>query len=670
MNCDAHSHLEDLNRPETQQYATTAHAQTLAQFEDARTQDMAQDMLAQIQNEKQIPFCQEHRARMYHIHQNADYPKGVYRVCTAASFRSGLPAWEVLFSVEAFDEVLQDDVYLNHVTHCTLHPTRALLEFGSSGGDAAYTLEFDLAEKRLVDSGFHFPLGKNHIAWRDVDSVWVCPAWHEAQLTTSGYPRQVWLLERGNSMDEAISVLQAEVDDMFVAACRYLDPQGKDLDVIEVAHDFYRKTYYWIDANLEAQPLNLPETCDLIGYLGGQLLIWLKSDWQRANTRYANGSLLAVKLSKGQLGAAHVLFEPTATCILESVETTRQFVVMHVLDNVKSQLRAQQFSQGAWHMAHTPSLPQGTIELVDQPYGGDVMYVAISDFTTPLTLLCVDFAQQDVAVLRKQPKQFDAKNMQTQQFWAQSADGTRIPYFHVGTPSDTPKPTIVYVYGGFAVAELPHYLGLMGRHWLSQGYAFVVANVRGGGEFGPQWHQAAMGINKHKTIQDLLSVVDDLQQRGLATAAQIGLQGGSNGGLVVLATMTQAPTQIGAVVAEMPLADMLNYTKWSSGTSWIAEFGDPDGEDEAVRATLAALSPYHNLQDNMTYPKTLLTTSFSDDRVHPAHALKTHARLQELQQAAWLLCPEDGGHSGNGTQDQLAEETALILRFFEQQLSQ
>lgn len=668
MNTDYYPHFERLEDPEVIDYAQTQHQRTLDQFADAAMHEMAADMLAQIQNEKQIPFCQEHRARMYHHHQNADYPKGVYRVCTAASFRSGLPDWDILFSVEAFDEVLDDDVYLNHVTHCTLAPTRALLELSSGGGDATYTLEFDLASKSLVSGGFHFPLGKSHIAWRDENSVWVCPAWHEGQLTQSGYPREVWLLQRGQSMEEAQPVLQAAYEDMLIAACRYLDPQGRDLDVIEVAHDFYRKTYYWVDENIQAHALKLPDTCDLIGYLGGQLLVWLKSDWQRSNQRYTSGSLLAIKLHKGELGQAEVLFAPSAQCVLESVETTRQFVVMHVLNNVQSQLRAQQFKQGAWQEATVPSLPRGTIELVDQPYGGDVVYVAVSDFTTPLTLLCVDFALSDVAVLRKQPKQFDAKHMQAQQLWAQSVDGTNIPYFHVGKASDTPVPTIVYVYGGFAVAELPHYLGLLGRHWLSKGYAFVVANVRGGGEFGPAWHQAATLNNKHKSVEDLLAVVNDLQQRGLATAKQIGLQGGSNGGLMVLSAMTKQAQNVGAVVAEVPLADMLRYSHLSSGASWMAEFGDPDGDDKHIREALAELSPLHQLQENINYPSTLITTSLSDDRVHPAHAFKTHARLQDLGQDVWLFAPADGGHSGNSTQEQLAEETALVMSFFEQHL--
>ena len=397
--------------------------------------------------------------------------------------------------------------------------------------------------------------------------------------------------------------------------------------------------------------------------------MWLKSDWQRANQRYNSGSLLAVKLHKGELGQASVLFAPDAHSVLESVETTRQFVVMHVLNNVQSELRAQQFKQGAWHEAHVPPLPKGTIELVDQPYGGDVVYVAISDFTTPLTLVCIDFALQDVAVLRKQPKQFDAKNMLTQQLWANSADGTAIPYFHVGTPSEQPVPTIVYVYGGFAVAELPHYLGLLGRHWLSLGYAFVVANVRGGGEFGPAWHQAAILKNKHKSVEDLLAVVHDIHARGLSTTEQTGLQGGSNGGLMVLAAMVDEPDSVGAVVAEVPLADMLRYPHLSSGASWLAEFGDPHSEDEDMQRALYDLSPYHRIAHQRTYPATLLTTSLSDDRVHPAHAFKTYARLQQLEQASWLYCPEDGGHTGNTTQEELADETAVIMTFFAKQLA-
>ncbi|UOO81506.1 prolyl oligopeptidase family serine peptidase [Uruburuella testudinis] len=664
---DAYAYLEDLNAPATRQFAAGAHAETLARFCSGGDFDrLAEDITRQLQDERQIPFCQEHRARMYHFYQSADYPKGVYRVCSAASYRAGMPDWQVLFSVADFDEILDDDVYLEGVSHYVEAPQQVLITLSSAGADAAYTLEFNLNEGALVAGGFHFPPGKNHIAWRDADSVWVCPAWDERQLTRSGYPREVWLLRRGQSFEEALPVYQMASDGVMVNAWRYLDAQGAPIDLIEAADGFFSKDYLYVSPAGEAGRLNLPRDCEVVGYLAGQLMLQLRSDWVRANQCYPAGALVAVKLNKGDIGAAQVLFVPNETQALESVETTKRFVVAAILDNVSGRLKAWRFSDGLWQEAEIPALPQGALELADQPWGGDVVYIAASDFTTPLTLFALDLNVMELTVLRRQPKQFDSDGIKVQQLHAVSSDGINIPYYHVGRSTAPDTPTLVYAYGGFGMPELPHYLGTVGRHWLAQGNAFVLANVRGGGEFGPRWHHAAQGSDKYKSVDDLLAVVRDLAARGLSSPKHIGLQGGSNGGLITAAAFAREPHNIGALVCEVPLTDMLNYTQLSAGASWIEEYGDP--ENPAERESLAALSPYHRLSDGLNYPPALITTSFSDDRVHPAHALKFYAKLRANGQQCWLYAPGGGGHTGNGTQAQTAAELACVLRFLHNQL--
>ena len=657
---DAYAYLEDLSSDAVQQFAAAAHAETLARFAASDEYRALQaDMTAQLQDERQIPFCQEHRARMYHFHQSADYPKGVYRVCSAASYRAGMPDWQVLFSVADFDEILGDDVYLDGVSHYVEQPLRCLLSLSVAGGDAAYTLEFDLARGCIVEGGFHFPPGKSHIAWRDENSVWVCPAWDERQLTVSGYPREVWLLTRGQSFSDGLPVFQLPEEGMMVNAWRYLDGQGAAVDLIEAADGFFTKHYWQVLANGEAVMLNLPADCEVVGYLAGQLMVQLRSPWQRANQRYPDGALLAVKLNKGELGAAQLLFEPNEAQALESVETTKRFVVAGILDNVQGRLLAWKWQDGVWVEHALPDLPQGALELTDQPWGGDVLYVAASDFTTPLTLFALDLQVNELSVLRRQPKQFDAAGIRVQQEWTES-DGVRVPYFHVGRTATPDTPTLVYVYGGFGVPELPHYLGSIGRHWLAKGYAFVVANVRGGGEF-KYWHRAAQGKYKHRSVDDLLAVVRDLAAKGMSSPGRIALQGGSNGGLVTAAAWVREPEAVGALVCEVPLTDMLNYTRLSAGASWIDEYGDPDNEE--MRPYLLKLSPYHQLDAAKSYPPALITTSLTDDRVHPAHALKFYARLRESGQDSWLYAADHGGHTGNGTQAETAAELAVVLQF-------
>ncbi|QMT40609.1 prolyl oligopeptidase family serine peptidase [Neisseria shayeganii] len=660
---DPYRHFEQLAHPDTEAFAEAEHRRTQSWLEQQPDYAaLRQDILTMLQDEKQIPFCQEHRARMYHFHLSAEFPKGVYRVCSAASYRAGLPEWEVLFSVADFDDILGADVYLEGVSHHVENPERALLFLSPDGGDACFTVEFDLAARQIVANGFHFPAGKNHIAWRDADSVWVCPAWDERQLTASGYPREVWLMRRGQSFEEAQPVLQTPAESVLVHAWRYLDGQGAPIDLIEEASGFFSKQYYQVDAEGTPRPLGLPENCEVVGYLGGQLLVQLRDGWTRANRRYAAGSLLAVKLNKGVLGEACCLFEPQHGQSVESVETTKRFVVASLLDNVSGSLRAWRFRNGNWEaVEQLPALPSGALELTDQPWGGDVLYIAASDFLTPLTLYSLDLQRMELCVLRRQQPQFDPAGLAVQQHWAASADGTAVPYYHIGS-GRTDAPTIVYAYGGFGVPELPHYLGTIGRHWLARGGAFVLANLRGGGEFGPQWHAAAQGAaRKHKSVDDLLAVAADLAERQLARPERIALQGGSNGGLITAAAYCRAPERIGALVCEVPLTDMLRYPLLSAGASWLEEYGDP--ADSADAGYLKALSPYHNIAAGRPYPPALITTHLSDDRVHPAHALKFHARLQENGAPSRLYAPATGGHTGNASQEETAAELAAVLVF-------
>ena len=668
MSADRYAVFENLNAPETAAFVAAEHAQTQAWLESRPDYEpLRRDILAVLQDEQQIPFCQEHRARMYHFYQSEEFPKGVYRVCSAASYRAGLPEWEVLFSVADFDEVLGEDVYLDGVSHYVEQPNRVLLSLSPGGGDAAFTLEFDLETRQVVPNGFHFPAGKNHIAWRDEDSVWVCPAWDDHQLTASGYPREAWLLRRGQSFEEAQPLLQTAAESVWVHAWRYLDAQGAPLDLLEESTGFFSRRYFQVVSDGALLPLGLPETCEICGYLGGWLLVLLKHDWQRANQSYAAGSLVAVKLNKGVLGQAQCLFAPQAGQSVEGVETTRHFVAATLLDNVSGSLKAWRLQQGQWQPAEVPELPlegAGVLEFADQPWGGDVLYIAASSFLSPLTLYTLDLHRQEWCVMRRQPAQFDPEGLGVQQLHAVSADGERIPYYHVGN-GEPNAPALVYAYGGFGVPELPHYLGIIGRHWLARGGAFVLANIRGGGEFGPAWHAAAQGAaRKHKSVEDLVAVAQDLAARGLSAPERIVLQGGSNGGLVCAAAYCAAPQSIGGMVCEVPLTDMLRYPHLLAGASWQEEYGNPDAEPD--RGYLKKLSPYHNLHDNQTYPPALITTNLSDDRVHPAHALKFHARLREIGVNSRLYAPEAGGHAGNASQEEVAAELAAVLVFLRQ----
>lgn len=659
---DPFAFLADLNQESCRQFIQHAREKTQkAWLQSDEFFSLKQAIAQQLQDDKQIEFCQEHRAKMYHFHQSAAFPKGIYRVASASSYRAGLPEWETLFSVADFDAILGDDVYLDGVSHYVEQPEKVLITLSSQGGDCAYTLEFDLRLGALVEDGFHFPLGKNHIAWRDENSVWVCPAFDERHLTQSGYPRQVWLWRRNEAFEDAQAIYEMDASGVMVNAWRYLDAQGAPIDLIEAATSFFQKDYFYVNSQNEAIHLGLPRDSEIVGYLAGQLLVQLKSNWQRSKMTFQAGSLLAIKLNKGELGAAHCLFCPNETQAICAVETTRKFVIIHFLDNVSGCLKAFKWENNTWQEVALPNFAHGAIEIVDQPWGGDTVYLACSDFVTPLTLFALDLNVMELCVLRRQMKQFDANGIEISQYFSISSDGTRIPYYHVGKNKTPNTPTLVYVYGGFDVPELPHYMGAIGKHWLEKGNSFVLANVRGGGEF-TGWHEAAIRHAKHKTVDDLLSVLADLQEKGLTSPKHIAIQGGSNGGLVVASAWIRQPEKMGALVCEVPLIDMLNYTKWYAGASWIEEYGDPDCPED--KAYLTELSPYHQLDSEQHYPPAFITTSLTDDRVHPAHALKFYAKLNKQQpESAWLYAPETGGHTGNSTQESTAEELAAVLCF-------
>ncbi|MDO5686901.1 MAG: prolyl oligopeptidase family serine peptidase [Neisseria sp.] len=651
----------------TVDFAAAAHRETTRQWcGDEAFAQLRDDVAAMLRDPQHIALCEEHHARMYHFLQDETYPKGVYRVASAAMYRAGAPDWEILFSVADLDDLLGDDVYLSGIAHCETAPLRVLLSLSPAGGDAAYTLEWDLARGAPAEDGFHFPLGKSTITWRDENSVWVCPAWDARQCTVSGYAREAWLLRRGQSFVQAQPIMQADDDDVALEAWRYLDAQGAPLDIACVRHGFFAQSYFRILPSGETENIPLPTGAELCGLLGGFLLLRLREDWQRSREHYLAGSLIAVKYARGALHEAFVLFRPSATQSLECVETSRRFVLVHYLDNVAGCLKAWRLQHNTWQQVPAPSVDTLTLELTDQPYGGDVFYFLAEDLLQPPVLYAWDANLDELCVMRRRKTVFAQDQLRIEQHFAQAADGSLIPYFWCGSRAAADTPTVVYAYGGFGVSTLPHHQEITGKHWLQNGGAWVIANVRGGSEFGPNWHHAAQRTHKARAAEDLLAVVRDVHGKGYTSPAHTALQGGSNGGLVVTAAMCRAPHLIGAVVAEMPLIDMLRFHRLGAGASWIEEYGDP--EHETFQAALKALSPLHHLQDNTVYPPVLITTDLHDDRVHPAHALKLYARLRELGAKAYLYVNQAGGHEGNADQTTQAAEFATVFRFLRENL--
>ncbi len=671
---DAFQWLESLDSPAALQWVEKQNAATAAQLDaDARFLPLRDDILAHLRDNRQIPFFSEHDGWLYNFHQDAEHPRGIYRRTTLPAYRAGSQEWGTVLDIDALAAADGRDWYLDGVAHCTVQPNRVLVHLSDGGGDASIAREFDLEAGDWVEQGFAFPEGKNHLAWRDPDSLWACPGWKGAPLTRAGYPAEVWLVERGEAGQHRWSkVFEAGRDAMMVAAWRYLDGHDAWLDIIEASDSFYSKTYFLVDSGLDCHPLPLPPRADIEAFLHGDFIVKLAEDWQCGDTLWPAGSLLAVPLAELRAPTGKV-FQPLVTpeegLAIESVESTRNHLVVNLIDQVKSRLLAFDRDENGWQPRRLPVPESGVIEFADQPWDSDTLYYSYSDFLTPTGLYRLEVSDGEAECLRRQPEAFDAAPYVAEQRYAVAADGVRIPYFVVRARDvalDGSTPTLLYGYGGFEVPMMPYYVENFGQHWLGKGGAFVLACIRGGGEFGPAWHQAAQGVNRPVSFNDFIAVAEDLIATGLTSPAKLAIEGGSNGGLLVGACMIRRPELFRAVVCEVPLLDMLIYPELLAGASWIDEYGDPAVPEE--RAALLAYSPYHHVREGAAYPLALFTTSRRDDRVHPAHARKMVARLAEAGHAALFYETDSGGHTGNAGQEHTAEDLARVLVYLYQRL--
>ncbi|WP_027467444.1 prolyl oligopeptidase family serine peptidase [Deefgea rivuli] len=645
---------------------------------DPRCAPMQQEILSFSQSTQQIPYFAEHAGWLYHFYQSPQSPRGAYRRTTLHSYQSENTEWTVVFDLDALAQQEEVDWHLAGISHCILQPNLCLISLNVAGSDASVCREFDLEIGRFVPNGFQFPFGKNQIHWRDANSVLVCPAWDESQLTHAGYSCEVCLQLRGQAWEEAISLAVIPESALKALAWRFLDGDTAVLDVIEVALSFYKKVYYCITPDLSLQQITLPLRCDVFAYSHGDLIVKIAMNWTWQGVQYPSGALLAIQCeaSSGQLGRVQVLLVPTAQQTIQGLDATFNCLAVNVLDCVKSQIHtfiwASGEEGGAWQVCANPLPTTGAIEFVDQPWRSDVLYYNYSDFLQPAGLYRYELQSGKAPeLLRQQVAAFDSSDFTYQQYFANANDGTQIPYFVVhrqGLVLDGQTPTLLYGYGGFQLSLLPYYVDNLGPQWLSKGGAFVVANIRGGGEFGPAWHQAAQGRNRQLSFDDFIAIAEDLIARGITSPRRLGIQGGSHGGLLVGACLTQRPEIFNAVVCEVPLLDMLRYTELHAGASWVDEYGDPNQAEDY--AALAAYSPYQHIKSatEQRYPKVLFTTNSQDDRVHPAHARKMVAKMQALGHEVLFYENEKGGHRGGVGAQEMASDLARALTFLYQQL--
>ena len=656
----------------------------MAQPEYAPTRDR----LLQVMNSKErIPYISRRGAYFYNLWQDETHKRGLWRRTSPADYRLAAPAWETVLDLDALAAAEGENWVWGGAVGLAPSHARCLVMLSRGGADATVVREFDTVAKAFVKDGFVLPEAKSDIDWIDIDSVFVGTDFGPGSMTDSGYPRIIKRWQRGTPLLEAVTVFEGEQADVSVRASVDTTP-GHERTIIMRSLDFYRSKRLVVEGT-KLVPMDVPDDASVAywnsaGAPADTLLMELRSDLATPARSHPRGSLLAIDAAAYTRGERRfaVLFEPTTTRSLAGFALTREHVLVNVLDNVASKLEEWQRTPAGFTRREVAAPFPGTLGvsgLHDPMLADDALaesyLLTYSDFLTPDTLSLGQTGTDTRAVLKSLPATFDATGMRAEQSFATSADGTRVPYFVVWprslnarSPATGSTPTLLYGYGGFEISMQPWYSAAFGTAWLARGGVVVVANIRGGGEFGPAWHQAAVKENKQRSYDDFIAVALELIQRGITSPQHLGIEGGSNGGLLVGAAFTQRPDLFNAVVCSVPLLDMRRYHQLLAGASWMAEYGDPDKPDEWQ--VIAKYSPYQNLRKKVKYPRVLFTTSTRDDRVHPGHARKMAARMLALGHEVLYFENIEGGHGGAADNEQRAHVQALEMSYLWRQLGQ
>lgn len=663
---DPHRWLEDVSGDTALAWVKERNAETVAEFTGSDRFDRLRTEIREVLDaEDRIPYVARRGELLYNFWQDSEHPRGVWRRTTLANYRERQPEWEVLLDVDALAEAEDENWVWEGATVLRPDFRFGLVELSRGGADATVVREFDLAERRFVEDGFALSEAKSRVGWIDRDRIYVGTDFGPGSLTASGYPRVIREWRRGTPLAEAPVVYEGKPED--VAAFASHDPTpGFERDFVGRSIDFYRTETHLRRADGELVRLDVPDDSETDVHREW-LLIRTRSQWQVGGATYRPGTLLAARFDDYLAGRRDltVLFEPDRHEHLSYHAWTRHHLVLHTLSDVRSRLTALTPGDGEWQRAPLPGVPEfGYTDLTDTEPDTDDDYLLVSSgFTEPATLRrgVIGAPDGDVEVLKRAPAFFDAEDLSVRQYKATSDDGTEIPYFVVGQQNPTPGPTMLTGYGGFEVALTPSYSGTIGRAWLARGGMYVVANIRGGGEYGPEWHQDAVKANRHVVYEDFAAVARDLVARGVTTPQRLGIQGGSNGGLLMGVMLTRYPELFGAIVCQVPLLDMYRYHELLAGASWMAEYGDPRVAEEWE--FLRPFSPYHNVRPDRPYPPTLFVTSTRDDRVHPGHARKMVARLRENGYHVGYYENIEGGHGAASDNKQRAFNWALVFEF-------
>ncbi|MBN2201099.1 S9 family peptidase [bacterium] len=671
---DPYLWLEEVHGERALEWVREENAKTIAVLEkDPRFPGIRSEALRMAQAEDRIPYANFTGGALYNFWQDSAHVRGVWRRTSLESYRTKNPVWTTVLDLDSLAAAEKAN-WVWAGSQCEMaRERRSLISLSDGGEDASSIREFDLITRAFVPGGFFLPKGKQNAAWVGEDTLLASREWNTGEVTESGYPFIVKRLVRGQSLDDAVEIFRGDAKDMGVFPFTMMDGQNRRVSMIVRSVTFFENEYAIVRRG-GVTWLGLPKKSEVQEFFEGQIIVRLTQDWVMGGRTFRSGSLVSfdaeASVKNPEAIAPVLIFEPGPRETVSGVYTTADRVIVAIYQNVQGRILVFRRSAGDRWTANRLPLPDNLSTSVRSTEAkGSRFLISVTGFLTPSSVWLGDAGTETAVPIKTLPPRFDASACAVEQFEAVSTDGTKIPYFIVrpkGMKPDGNNPTILYAYGGFEVAITPSYNENAGRLWLERGGVYVIANIRGGGEFGPAWHEAGLKTRRQIVFDDFTAVAQDLIRRGFTTPRRLGIMGGSNGGLLMGVQMTQHPELWNAVDIQVPLLDMLRYEQIAAGASWVGEYGSVSIPEE--RAFLASISPLHNLKPGVRYPMPLIWTTIKDDRVGPQHARKFAAKMADMKLPYLYYEVVEGGHGSGANIEQRTHTTALEYIYFIRQL--
>ncbi|MCC6771228.1 MAG: S9 family peptidase [Gemmatimonadaceae bacterium] len=668
--------LESMHGDSAMAWVQTENARTATVLEaDPRYASIYKAALDMAQAEDRLPYVSFLGGELYNFWQDSAHVRGIWRRTTLASYRSASPAWTTVLDIDSLARA-ENANWVWQGSDCARPGERRCLLMLSDGGEDANTVrEFDVVSRTFVTDGFVLPKGKQRLAWVSLDTILVSREWEAGEVTTSGYPFIVKRLARGQALADAVEIYRGSATDggYGVSPATLVDAKGNRATFIDRPLSTFESEKHLVRATDVAQ-LSIPRKAGIVDMVDGRVLVQLSAEWTGGAAPIPAGAVaafdLAAALREPGTLVPEVVFAPGPRESVAGVSATRDRLLLSIYQNVRGTvLVASRAADGTWTRTPLPLPDNVSTGVIDTDITGNQALVSVTGFLTPSSVWLADASAATAAEIKTMAPRFDATRSVVEQREATSKDGTKVPYFIVhpqGMVRDGSNPTILYAYGGFEASMTPRYDADVGKLWLEQGGVYVMANIRGGGEFGPAWHEAGLKTKRQVIYDDFAAVAEDLIATEVTSPRRLGIQGGSNGGLLMGVQFTQRPDLWNAVDIQVPLLDMLRFEQIQAGASWVGEYGSVSVPEE--RAFLASISPYHNLRAWTKYPEPLIWTTTKDDRVGPQHARKFAAKMSAMGLPYLFHEVIEGGHGAGANAAQQAHTTALEFTYFARQL--